>query len=217
MATRIDLTGQRFGKWLILSYSHEKRNPSRSIHHYWNCVCECGVARTVAQGTLINGTSKSCGGCGSKSEGRKGHGMSGTPEYYVWAHMVQRCTNPNNQLWERYGGRGILVCDQWLKFEGFIADMGKRPKGKYSIERRDNDKGYSPENCYWGTDAEQSRNTSRTRLITWNGKTQCAADWALELGWNAHSLTSRLRRGWSVEQTMTTPVQIRTTSVATGL
>lgn len=91
------------------------------------------------------------------------HGMWGTPEYHTWDGMKQRCLNPNAAGYADYGGRGITVCDRWLKFENFYADMGDKPEPKnaYSIERRNGDRGYGPDNCYWATVPEQVRNRPR--------------------------------------------------------
>jgi len=86
------------------------------------------------------------------------HGKSSTPEYRVWTYMRQRCTNAKYWAFEYYGGKGIAVCDRWEKFENFIADMGQKPSPEYTIERRDNDKGYEPANCYWATRTQQQRN-----------------------------------------------------------
>jgi hypothetical protein len=120
--------------------------------------------------------------------------------------MKSRCYNPRNNRYYRYGARGIQVCDRWLhSFENFLADMGPRPSPKHSIDRIDNDKDYCPENCKWSTAREQARNRSSCRYLEHNGRRMLISDWAAELGVNRALLTKRLKRGWSVEQTLTTP------------
>lgn len=133
------------------------------------------------------------------------HGYSNTSEYTAWAHMVQRTTNPNCPSWSDYGGRGIGCDPSWLAFQNFIADMGMKPTSKHTLERKDNNKGYSPENCEWATNHKQQRNRRDNRWITWDGRTQVITDWSRELGGKSHSLTTRLARGWSLERAMTTP------------
>jgi hypothetical protein len=93
----------------------------------------------------------------------KSHGMYKTPTYNTWEHMLARCRNPNNKRWKRYGGRGITVCERWLTFENFLADMGEKPPG-LTIERKDNDGNYEPGNCKWATTTDQNRNSSRAKL-----------------------------------------------------
>ncbi len=131
---------------------------------------------------------------------KHGHALAGnfSPEYTVWASMKTRCLNPNTLHYKNYGGRGITVCDRWMQFENFLADMGERPRGM-TIHRKDNDKGYFLENCVWATAAEQSRATRANRLITARGKTQCVTDWALELGIPKETLYHRLNKGLSGE------------------
>jgi hypothetical protein len=121
--------------------------------------------------------------------------------------MKKRCLNPSRPNYKYYGARGIRVCDRWLhSFEKFFEDMGPRPAPGYSIERRDNDGDYTPENCYWATWSQQARNTRRSRVITFNGETKILSEWADATGIPANTLCKRLSRGWSVERTLTTPV-----------
>jgi len=108
--------------------------------------------------------------------------------------MRQRCTNPNDASYPNYGGRGIFVCERWLDFENFLADMGERPEGM-SLDRVDNDGPYSPANCRWATRTEQSRNTRRNRYVEVKGKRMLLADAARLLGISGGHATYRLQRG----------------------
>ena len=124
--------------------------------------------------------------------------------------MVARCVNRNIPSWENYGGRGITICDRWLKFEDFLADMGPKPSNGYSIDRIDVNGNYEPGNCRWATIHEQSRNKRTNRFIEWNGRTQIVSDWAKELGMSTSLLEARLGRlGWPLDKAMTTPVKRR--------
>lgn len=137
-----------------------------------------------------------------------GHAKPGnwSTTYRTWLHMLQRCNNPRRPGYNYYGGRGIKVCPEWSEFSVFLADMGDRPEGR-TLERRDNDKGYSKDNCCWATNAEQHRNTSHNRWLTLNGKTLCLQDWASTTNIPRLSIHSRLQRGWSVEKALTTPLR----------
>jgi hypothetical protein len=149
-----DLTGKSFGDWTVLA---------RGVHQYgrtrWLCQCACGSERSVAAVHLVNGKSKSCG-C------RKGedHKMSASPEYRARKKMIDRCHNPSNKDYRHYGGRGIEVCPEWrASFLQFLADMGPRPSPLLSVDRIDNDKGYSKDNCRWATRSQQAFNRRRPK------------------------------------------------------
>jgi hypothetical protein len=123
--------------------------------------------------------------------------------------MIQRCTNPNSEKFPSYGGRGITVCDRWLKFENFLADMGEPPPGK-QIERIDNSKGYEPGNCKWATRFEQARNKRNNRLVTYQGETFCVAEWAEKKGLKIPTLWTRLFKwNWEIERALNAPVRRR--------
>jgi uncharacterized Zn finger protein (UPF0148 family) len=129
----------------------------------------------------------------------------------VWENMIQRCFDPNHVSYKNYGGRGIVVCPQWLGKSGykqFTADMGPRPSPQHSLDRRENDKGYSPDNCKWATGVEQGRNKRNNVNVEFKGKTQPISAWAEEIGVPYSVLYQRLkRRGWEVERAMTEPFQ----------
>lgn len=134
---------------------------------------------------------------GKKRELR--HNRHRSAEYQTWSHIKRRCLNPRVPQYKDYGGRGITICDEWREsFPAFYKDMGDKPGPEFSIDRIDNEKGYSKQNCRWATRQMQARNTRRTRMISHNGKKQCLEDWASELGFSRMSLVQRLRR-YSVE------------------
>jgi len=131
------------------------------------------------------------------------------PEYIAWLAMRARCYYAKNQVtYRNHGARGITVCDQWRhSFATFLRDMGPRPGPEYSLERKDNNGNYEPGNCKWATRTEQRRNTRTNRLITFNGRTQPQSAWQEETGLMWDTIYTRLKRGWSVEKTLTTPVR----------
>jgi len=186
----IDLTGQRFGRLVVVS----KAENSNSGHARWNCICDCGVEAIVFGCNLRSGCTKSCG-CLQRektSETNITHGMTKTPTHITWKSMKQRCTDHKYSCYENYGGRGIAVCGRWNKFDNFYEDMGKRPNGT-SLERIDNNGNYCPENCCWATPKTQNRNTRRNRIIEYDGKSQCLSAWAEELEINYETLRKRLQ------------------------
>ena len=135
---------------------------------------------------------------------KKTHGRWRDKVYGVWTSMRGRCNNPTHEAYVNYGGRGITVCPEWDDFTVFIKDMGERPDG-LTLERIDNNQGYSPDNCKWATRKEQMTNCRANHNLTFAGRTQNIAQWQEELGFKNTLLNSRLRRGWSVERALTTP------------
>jgi hypothetical protein len=203
-----DLTNKTFNFLRVKSYAG--RNGGR---HAWNCEClfdGCGNQLIVRSNSLKTGNTKSCGcyGKSARNESNTSHGKSKTPEYAIWCAMIARCFNESNAAYKDYGKRGITVCLRWLRFENFILDMGLRPSEKHSIDRRKNENGYSPENCYWATRIEQNNNTRKNNFITHNGKTQTVSQWARELNINVQTLRQRLFiLNWSTEKAFTTPAK----------
>ena len=140
------------------------------------------------------------------------HGLSRTPEYQAWQQMKYRCFNPNHKRYSDWGGRGITVCDRWLNFKNFLADMGSRPTAKHSLDRIDNDGDYSSKNCKWSTKAEQQNNTRYNRLITIENDTRTIVQWAKEMGFGETIINKRLDMGWSEFDAVMTPVRFRSKS-----
>lgn len=141
----------------------------------------------------------------AKTHGNTKHGLRRTLEYGIWANIKSRCTNPNDQAFEYYGGRGIKICDRWLRFENFLEDMGKRPSSKSTLDRKDNNGDYEKSNCRWITMKEQCNNRRSNRILSFNGKSQNISQWAKELNIQAALISLRLGRGWSVEEALSKP------------
>lgn len=130
-------------------------------------------------------------------------------EYVAWGHMIQRCHNEKNDAYKHYGGRGIIVCEQWRGtggFERFFADVGEAPSKEHSLDRIDNNKGYYPENVRWATSREQGLNKRNNHLITIDGETKFITEWARQYGISCGTLYSRIKRGKSPEEALTTPL-----------
>jgi hypothetical protein len=203
IASRInDLTGRRFGRWSVLRFSGTVRRRAR-----WLCQCDCGTQRLVT-GNNLTRTIRPSLSCGCiKRLIDHGHCRRGlrTRTYRAWCQMRDRCGNENSPRYKYYGGRGISVCPQWQSFANFCQDMGDPPTNRHSLDRIDNDKGYCKDNCRWATQLQQTRNSRHNRLLTFNSHTLCVTEWAEEVGLPARSIHNRLRLGWSIEKTLTTP------------
>ncbi len=200
MSRLIDLVGEKFERLVVV----EIVGKNKWGQYKWRCLCDCGEEVVVFGGKLRSGDTKSCG-CWNIDRITK-HGRSRTRVYRTWQNMIQRCLNPLNKSYADYGGRGITICERWMKFENFLEDMGEQPKG-LQIDRTDNNKGYCKSNCRWVTRKEQMRNRRNNILITHKGEEKCLSGWAEKLDINYTTLCKRLKLGWSVEKALTTPIQ----------
>lgn len=190
---------RKYGKLTILEEVESK------IYNYCKvrkvrCLCDCGSICIVSFHSVIKGISKSCG-CLHKETVTK-HGKSNSRSYKIWAGMIDRCENPSNDRFYRYGKLG--VSKRWHDFNKFYSDMGDPPDGM-SLDRINNNKGYSKENCRWATGKDQQRNRKSNRIVKFKGKTQCIAAWADELNMSWILLYSRIKRGWSIERAFYQP------------
>lgn len=161
----VTMIGERFGRLVVVADA-----PRRGRRQCYECRCDCGAVAVKARADLLRGDTQSCGCLGRERSAERcaarathGHGATRggrrqTATYDVWAAMRQRCGNPKNKQYRHYGGRGISVCDRWLhSFENFLSDMGEKPPGK-TLDRKDVDGNYEPDNCKWSTPEEQAQN-----------------------------------------------------------
>ena len=176
-----DLVGQRFSMWVVLEFAGK----ADATHKLWKCRCDCGHIKKVYEFSLRDGTSRSCGH-GMAEAARKrltthGHSRSVTGRksrtYATWTSMKYRCDNPRLREYPNYGGRGITYDDRWKDFFTFLDDMGERPEGM-TLDRIDNNLGYSKENCRWATKKQQQWNRRKTIQVPDGGETVSLAEYA---------------------------------------
>lgn len=194
-----DITGQQFGRLTVLAYAG-----ARNGRRYWLCRCKCGNGSQVHTKNLRNGNTKSCGCLNvekiTQRNYKHGKGRSSDKEYSTYHHIIARCNNPKNQAYSDYGGRGIKVCQRWTEsFENFYSDMGDAPSPNHSIDRRNVNGDYSPDNCYWATDIEQANNKRNNRRITYRDKTYTLQQLANECNLNHKTLAYRIDVGWGID------------------
>lgn len=192
----LNLTGQRFGRLVAVEVTNRNNGLA------WRCKCDCGNWHTAPAKYLRSGNVMSCGCLRAWSLGK--HRMSHTRTYQIWKLMLARCRAPRGKRFERYGKRGIRVCPRWESFQNFLNDMGYAPDG-LSIERVNNDKGYSPGNCVWANQKTQSRNRRTNHMVTISGKTRPIAEWAEILNQPVGMVYRRIYRGWDAERALLAP------------
>lgn len=185
---KIDWTGTVQGKLTIVKEAGKDKWGSI----LWACKCACGKPVTINSGRLKQGV-KSCGcAIADSNRNRAKHNMHNTKIHKAWRSMIHRCHNPNSGIYHRYGGRGITVCKRWRDdFMNFYNDMGDPPTPKHTLDRINNNKGYSPKNCRWATSGEQANNRSTNTWVEYNGKRMTWAQWARYLGIKYNTLMHR--------------------------
>lgn len=200
-----DITGQRFDH-LVAIKPIDRNSHGNTI---WMCKCDCGNYHATTVTYLKLGHCKSCG-CvryDKIKEIRTKHGMTRTRIYRIWQNMKNRCRHPNNPRYKDYGARGITYCEEWEKFELFYEWAQKTGyNDKLTIERIDNNKGYSPDNCRWATTEEQQYNKRTTHFLTYKGETKSMAEWSKIKGIKLQTLAARINHmHWDVEKALETP------------
>lgn len=201
---KLNLLGQRFGRLTVIS-----EEPSKNRHSRWRCLCDCGNVKIADGPALRAGSVKSCG-CLQKDRVREAnttHGERGTRIYHIWEGMKRRCYRKSTTHFERWGGRGIAVCNEWHTYEPFRDwALANGYRDDLTIDRIDVNGDYSPENCRWATYKEQNRN--RRSNVFYKGK--CLAEWCEEIGISLGTVSCRIRKsGWSIEKALFTPIRAK--------
>lgn len=206
-AWRENLVGQRFGR-LVVSEEAPKQGQARR----WSCLCDCGASKTVQHGHLKGGKVASCG-CLRAETARARllvHGHAGRSDrsrtYGIWSGMLARCQNPSSTPFERYGAKGIDVCDRWQTFANFLVDMGECPDG-HEIDRIRNEVGYQPGNCRWVTRPVQMQNRTNAHWIDFGGERLSVTQWARRIGVSKATLYERMEK-WPLERALTEPKNV---------
>lgn len=203
---RKNLVGQRFNALLVVSMAGTKNN-----RVLWNCKCDCGNTVVVDTHSLMTNNTKSCG-C-KKYGNRETHGeaKSGhqTRLYRIWSGMKNRCNNESHIGYAHYGAKGIKVCDKWRDYNEFKKwAFANGYDDKLTIDRIDNQKGYSPENCRWVTNKIQSNNTTRNHYVTVGNETLTISQWADRYNIPCRTIAARLNQlGWSPKEAVMTPIR----------
>lgn len=198
MSALKDLTGKKFGSLTVISRYHENTKQGRA---QWLCRCDCGSESIIMGGNLSQGKVLRCRKCATIATAEKNtkHGGCGSRIYKIYRCMLSRCMNPNNYNYRHYGERGITVADEWIGEDGFerfrMWSFENGYKDDLTIERKDVEKGYSPENCEWIPKWKQSYNTRRNRRYIVFGETKILSELSKEYNVNYHTLISRLDTG----------------------
>lgn len=197
MAKFIDLTGKKYNKLTVISRAESRRQPSGKLVTYWNCKCECGNTTQVRGCDLKDGHIISCGCSHIK------HGYANKERLYeTWKNMKRRCYDPKNKRYKQYGGRGIKVCNEWLKdymsFRNWAMENGY--KDNLTIDRIDVNGNYEPSNCRWATLEEQQNNVTRNRILRYKGEEKTMSEWSKKYNIPYSKFNKRVQMGWSVEK-----------------
>lgn len=195
--------GEVFGRWTVITDAYR-------VGNYWyvDALCSCGSSKTVLQGNLRKGVTKSCGCLNIEAAKARGtHKQSKTSIYRIWRGIKTRCLNTKHKQYVDYGGRGILICDKWQTFEGFYEDMGSPPFEESSLDREDNNGNYCKENCRWSTPVEQANNRRNSIRYEFRGQQMSLTEIAKLVNIRRGTIYGRLYKyGMTIEQAVTVPV-----------
>lgn len=211
-----DLTGQRFGRLTVIERAENyiSKNGKSQQKTRWKCICDCGKYTIVHATSLKRGLTRSCG-CLNDEEIQKRktkHDMTDTRLYLIWCNMKNRCYNPKVDSYVDYGGRGIKVCPEWNEFIPFMEWSyangydEKKSSRELSLDRKDTNGDYCPENCKWSTIIEQANNKRSNHILEYRGEKKTVAEWAREFDIPYKTLVQRIYRGWSIEKAFEAPI-----------
>ncbi len=203
----MNIEGKKYGRLTVIS--KDSTNNKK-----WICECECGKVKSIWQSNLTTGRTLSCGCLASEITARRNYKHGGSKErlYEVWENMRKRCSNPKNNRYKNYGGKGVKVCDEWQEYKVFrewAYATGYDEFAEYgqcTIERIDVGGNYEPSNCTWKTIKEQCYNRTSNKILTYNGKSQTLTEWENEIGCGKYIIGNRLRKGWTVEEALSIPI-----------
>lgn len=206
-----DISGKKFNMWTVIEFAGK----NKSGGYMWKCRCDCGKEKVVEGRSIRTGTSKCCGctrGIGNKYNVK--HGGRNERLYGVWSSMKQRCLNPNNNHYEKYGGRGVSICKEWLDYKNFrewAVSSGYHDNGwfhEFTIDRIDNNGMYSPDNCRWVNQKIQDNNRRSNHVITNGaGESKTLSEWSEHTGIRKDTLRRRICvYGWDIDRALTEPV-----------
>ena len=203
-----DMIGKRYGRLVVQSIDHYEYDKNGWKRYYLLCKCDCGSTKVILAYSLTKGLTKSCGCYNKEKTGNlfRKHGKSNTRICHIWRDMHRRCENKNRKSYKRYGGRGITVCEDWSGdhgFENFYEwSMSHGYSDDLTIDRIDNDKGYSPDNCRWTDYQTQANNSSWNTWIDYNGEKHTLAEWGRICNLEPSRISSRIKNGWSIGESL---------------
>jgi len=212
VANRIDLTGKRFNRLKVKSFHHQ--NDKYKL--YWECDCDCGNKKVIEGSAMKSGLTESCGCLNIElstqriNEHRTKHGFSNKERLYeTWKNMKRRCYDKNNKRYENYGGKGVIVCSEWLSdylnFREWALSNGY--ESNLTIDRMNVNGNYEPKNCRWATAKQQANNQTRNRILTHEGISRTMSEWAVHLNVTYSTINHRIQRGWNMERIVNTPMK----------
>lgn len=198
----MNLTNNQYGRLTVLGYAGKNKH-SASL---WRVRCLCGKEFVTLANSLRTSNTTSCG-CARIKHGESLPTKS-TPEYRAWCSMIHRCEYPKDKHYRHYGGRGIAISPRWREsYQAFLADMGRKPSPKHSLDRINNDGNYEPQNCRWALPKQQARNKSTSRVLIVGSECLTIAEWVERTGIGYTTIRERIKRGWAPESVVSTPVR----------